>query len=191
MTGAPIRRGPLLAVGALLVLVLSGCTYLFGSGFEDFEEFDDFGDMEPVAAYASGRATLEIGGETIVLGAVGAGSGLYDVFGAEATWSGADGWYLTISGATTEDGALFGSSYSWLTVDRIAGNRHLTTPETGRCIITVTQADEDGLVGTATCRGLRWADAIIGGADYTPDYVDEPAFDAEITFTADPGPTES
>jgi hypothetical protein len=58
--------------------------------------------------------------------------------------------------------------------------------------VTVTKADETGLAGTATCKGLRWSDAMSMGFDssFTPPYIEgEPAFDAEITFEATPSDT--
>jgi hypothetical protein len=49
------------------------------------------------------------------------------------------------------------------------------------------------LVGKASCKGLRWSDAISTGISesYQPPYIDQPAFDAEITFEAGPSSTTS
>jgi hypothetical protein len=171
----------------LAVAILGGCQYLLG--------FDpttpDFAMPTPAATYREGRATVTIGEDApIVLDQLGSAGTFQPTFGAEATFRNADGWHVRVMGALGS-GGMFGQT-AYVTLDRIVGLEHWTTSDPSRCIVTVTKADTTGLVGTATCKGLRWADAIGGsmGALEPPYIKDQPPFDAEITFEATPSQTQ-
>lgn len=180
------------AAAPLLLLVaaasiLGGCQYLFGYD----PTSPDFAMPSPAATYGDGRATVTVGEEPpIVLDQLGGGGMYQATFGAEATFRSADGWNVRVMGAMGS-GGMFGQS-AYVTLDRIVGFEHWTTSDPTRCIVTVTKADGTGLVGTATCKGLRWADAMSGSmGSLEPAYIkDQPAFDAEITFEATPTQTQ-
>ncbi len=75
---------------------------------------------------------------------------------------------------------------AFVSLDRIVGTQHWTVADPTSCVVTIFAADATGLMGAATCKGLRWSDAL-GSYDVTfqPPYIkDQPAFDAEITFEA-------
>jgi hypothetical protein len=175
-----------LALGA--ASIVAGCSLLYGFGAQP-----DFSMPTPTAIYREGRATVKIGTGPAMELTAAAEAGTFDpTFGAGATFSNAEGWYVRISGAS-KTGGLLGSS-AFLQLDRIVGNQHWTTWDPTRCIVTIDTADEKSLAGTATCKGLRWADAIGFGmtGDLDPPYVKgEPAFDADITFEAKPSSTRT
>ena len=168
----------LLAIGA------TGCQLLMpGTGFED-----EFPSPSAIASYSKGAATLSIdGGQAVTLGRVAAGSGVDAAFGSHVRWSSADGWNLAISGAGSSP--MFGES-AYLTLDKIADGRHLTTYDPGRCIVTIDVADAKAIRGSATCKDVEWYDALemqnFGGFASEPPDSGEPKFDAEITFEATP-----
>ena len=87
---------------------------------------------------------------------------------------------------------MFGGG-AYLQIDRIVGTAHWTTADPSRCIVTVELADETALRGTATCKGLRWSDTLATGFySMKPAYVEgEAPFDAEITFEALRGPSQT
>jgi hypothetical protein len=96
---------------------------------------------------------------------------------------------VTVDKQPAQSGTAAYFSPAYLTIDRIVGTQHWTTLDSSRCVVTVTKADETGLAGTATCKGLRWSDALsMGlGSSFQPPYISgEPAFDAEVTFEATP-----
>jgi hypothetical protein len=183
---AGARRAAVLAFALGASLVVGGCEYLYGYGAGGP---DDFALPTPVATYRTGSATLTLGDDApIELGTVNDGA-LYDDFmGGEAVWSNGEGWYLRAIGVT--EGGVFGS-FSYLTIDRIVGVEHWTTSDPTRCVLTIESADATGLRGTASCRGLRWADAMSSyGMGPEPRYVPgEDEFDAEIRFEALPETT--
>lgn len=188
-----IHRGISRLVGALglaaAVVVVSGCQYLFG-----FPSEPPFPMPTTAGAYDQGRATITIGTDPAIALDELSRPGTFDPsFGGEATFRGDDGWYVQVYGASLGSGGLFGTG-GYLTLDRIVDRQHWTTADPTRCVVTVTVADESTLRGTATCKGLRWSDALGGafgggfgggfganGPAYIPD---QPAFDAEITFEA-------
>jgi hypothetical protein len=180
-----------LMLGLVAASTLGGCSLLYGL---DPNVPPDYGMPSPVAVYREGRATVTIGSDPIIVLDDVTDGGTFDPnFGAGATFSNADGWYVRVMGATKLGGFL--SSSAFVQLDRIVGRQHWTTYDPERCIVTISAADATGLMGKATCKGLRWTDALgnwggsgIGG--YEPPYIkDEPAFDAEITFQATPSAT--
>jgi len=180
---AMIRFAALLAITVLA----AGCSWFYG-----FPPGEAIPEPSTIATYASGRATVTIdgGGTTIVLDRLTTPGTLVDMYGGEVTWRNDDGWYMKLLGPTPT-GPLgrpgFGSAY--LQLDRIADGTHWTTSQFGPgCNVAIMQADAKGLVGSATCRSLRWSDALAGGAfDASPSSVPgEDPFDAEITFEAFP-----
>lgn len=171
-------------VGA--VVVASGCQYLFG-----FPGDPSFPLPSTRGAYDQGVATVTIGTEPAIRLDDLSRPGTFDPsFGAEVTFRNDDGWYVQVFGASVGSSGLLGTG-AYLQLDRIVDRQHWTTSDPTRCVVTVTAADETSLRGTATCKGLRWADALGGfggglgaaGPAYIPD---QPAFDAEITFEASP-----
>ena len=180
-------------VGGLLiaaaVIILGGCQYLFGYPYGPYPVDPSPG---PSAAYANGKATLKVGTEPpIDLTELVEGGTMASEFGMNATFRNADGWYLRIMGATK--GGNFSSMPTYLTLDRIVDNHHWTTDGSG-CSFKIEKADETGLSGTASCKRLRWIDAMGTGygMSYEPPYIpDQPAFDAEITFEAAPSTTQT
>ena len=184
------QRGRAIAAvtaAAFIALVAGGCSLLLGGGFSPFDP-EVMMSSSPLAEYAEGSATIEIAdGETITLDQVGAGSRIDSLFGSEVQWSNGDGWSLRVSGAGADYGPGTLESTAYLTIDRISGSQHWSTFDPGRCIVDVEVADASGFSGTATCRGLTWFDAMMGPlAPVEPSEVDEPEFDAEITFEATP-----
>jgi hypothetical protein len=179
-------RGPsrAAAVGAAtLALILGGCSAFLGPGAFG----DDLPSSSPIATYSTGKATIAIkDGETIELGQVAEGSGVDSLFGSDVHWTGPSGWHLRVSGAGGNEG--FGFEGGYINLDRITEGQHWTTQFDGsRCITDVTVVDATAIRGSATCKGVQWYDAL----DMTftrgePKKIDEPKFDAEITFEALP-----
>ena len=184
----PVAR---LLLGVVAASTMGGCSLLYG--FDPNVPPGD-GIPSPVAVYREGRATVTIGTDPIiVLEDVSDGGTFYPNFGAGATFSNADGWYVRVMGATKLGG--FMTSPAFVQLDRIVGREHWTTSDPDRCVVTISAADATGLMGKATCKGLRWTDALGnwgggGTGGYEPRYIkDEAAFDAEITFQATPSAT--
>ncbi len=185
--GSSAARGtPVLALVLGAALVAGGCEYLYGYGAGNP---DDFGIPAPLARYVEGTARVSVGEAAAMDLHELSHAALYDdLFGAEATFSNDDGWYVRVSGATT--GGMFGS-LAYVTLDRVTGGQHWTTSDPGRCIVTIDAADATSLRGSAICKGLRWADAMAGvGMSLEPTYISgQDPFDAEIRFEARPSTT--
>jgi hypothetical protein len=170
----------------LLVTATSGCTVLdllLGvSGAPPFDPDDPFPVPSAEATFTTGEATLKINGETIVLDEVVADSGIS--FGAvRVVWENEDGWYLTYNAFPDEP--FLGGGY--ISIERIADHEHRVVADPTRCIATTDVADAAGVSGTATCRGLRWADYFSqysGTGEFPQPLASEPPFDAEVTFEA-------
>ena len=180
-------RARIVALAAGFVLATAGCQYLYGF---DATNPDDFALPKPLATYVEGEATIAIdGAPEVSLGTVSSGALLDDLYGSEATWTNADGWYVRIMGASNSPG-MFGFGGS-LTLDRVVDGAHWTTFDPGRCILTIETADAKGLRGRATCKDLRWSDALGGSfSSLEPDYIEgQDPFDAEVTFEARPSTT--
>jgi hypothetical protein len=181
---ARAKRALGVVVALASAVLVAGCQYLLDPSLTDPDAFDA---PKAIATYASGTASLTIGADpTIDLDELSAAALYEDWWGGEATWSSGDGWYLRVFGATS-GGGVFGSSAS-VTLDRVVDGRHWTTYDGSRCIVTIDAADAKALRGSATCKGMRWSDAISGlGAGLEPRYIEgEDAFDAEIRFEALP-----
>ena len=174
--------------GLVLVTILGGCSLLYGFGPYPFPE----PSPGKPATYTSGTAKLTLAdGTAIQLGDLTEGGTSGMDIGASATFRNADGWYLRIMGATRGSPSYMPS---FITIDRIVDKQHWTTYDSTRCSVEIARADETGLSGTASCKDLRWADALATGMspNYEPPYIkDQPAFDVEITFEAAPSTTQS
>lgn len=173
--------------GLALAVSLGGCDLLmsgpFGPAFDG-----DFPSSSPIATYRSGTATIAIaGGETIELDQLADGAQVDSLFGSEVRWTDPSGWNLRLSGAGMDGGELgpmpFGAGF--LTLDRIADGRHWSTFDGTRCIVDVDAIDARALRGRATCKGLEWYDDLdLQQNAAGPKPLDEPKFDAEVTFEA-------
>ena len=186
--GARVARAALVSV---MALVVAGCQWLYGYGYP--YPIPNEPAPGPSATYATGNATITIGTEAAIeLAHLTEGGTMVPGLGAGATFRSDDGWYVRIMGATKGGNAYM--SPTFMTVERITDNHHWTTADPGRCSITITKADATGLVGQASCKGMRWVDAMSNGlgANYEPPYVEgQPPFDAEITFEALPSATQA
>ena len=172
-----------LAAASLLV-VLAGCNILFpGSAFDPTGLGGSFADPSPVATFTTGSATIRLGdGTTITLDRVEPGSALMTTFGSTVGWSSGGGWTLRLIGAGAD---AFGGP-PFVQLDRIVDLQHWTTYDPSGCVVKVDQASGSGLRGTASCKGLRWVDALAMGFGPEPSDIGQPPFDAEITFSAAP-----
>ena len=197
------------AVAAALVgaaLVLSGCQYLLGPmvggpiypidpGFGSFDpgEFGSFDPNEPAfsmpppaAIYETGSATVTIGDSVTSLDRLAAPGSLMTDYGGSALFTDGAGNYLQVYGAKPGGSTFIEPAF--LTIDRIADGRHMTASDPVGCKVTITAADTTSFAGSASCKGLRWMDALAPyGATGHPIYIkDLPAFDAEVAFSAKP-----
>jgi hypothetical protein len=169
-------------IGALAVVgvVLAGCELLGPPA-------DGFG--EALATYETGYATMTIGDETIQLDQIAPGPHLTAGYGAEVYWYNDEGWGLRISGGEASPG--FFDIPAMLSIDRVRTTYWSAMDWESGCDIKLTEIDEHGIRGTATCKGLRWTDMLHGGSSGWPQdrYVEgEPAFDATLEFEALPKP---
>jgi hypothetical protein len=148
----------------------------------------EFPSSSPIATFATGSATIAIGGgETIELTDVAKGASIDSMFGSEVHWTGPDGWHLRVTGAGASDEFGGFGQTAFVSIDRVFDGKHWTVLDPGRCIVDIEVADKTRIKGTATCRGLEWYDAL--DSDFGPDGpsgLGEPKFDAELTFEAVP-----
>ena len=103
--------------------------------------------------------------------------------GVTASWRTGD-WELELDSF----GSSFTGSGTQLTILREDTDPPLSADGSG-CAITITKQNAQGLAGTATCKGLRWAAAIapFSSPDDPPSpAAGHPPFDATITFSATP-----
>ncbi len=170
---------------AAIVTGLTGCALLdlmLGvPPFDPDNPFPSFPIPSAQASFSTGSATLVIGDETIVLDELVGGGAMQDDFGTQVTWTNGGGWYLSYFG-TPDMG--FGAETHYVSLDRLFDTQHWMTDDPSRCVTTTTQADANGLVGSATCRGLEWADffSVRSGLGYPTAIPGQPIFDADITF---------
>jgi hypothetical protein len=144
---------------------------------------DPFGPAQ--STYRTGSATLTIGDSVIKLDRLAGTGTMFKEFGADVVWAGEDGWYLQVGGATTKTGPEILPPY--ISLDRVANGQHWVTWDPDGCEVKVTQADPGGVEGTATCKNMRWVDAIAGGLSEEPDPIEgQAAFGATISFVARP-----
>ena len=148
-----------------------------------------------LATYTTGSATLRItqSGTTqeIRLDRVGPGSQLMSVIGAEVTWRNDNGWVVRVQ-AYDDGGALPGSSFGQLSIDRVKNHGHWTTQayDEPSCVVKLDEVSEKAIRGSATCTAVRWLDALAGpislGLGPAPYIAGQAPFDAEVTFEAKP-----
>jgi hypothetical protein len=174
---------------AFVAIAVAGCDLLLNGAGAGFGE--QFPSSSPIVTFTRGTATIAVdGGQPMTLGDLGSESGIETLFGSNVHWSNADGWHLRVNGAGADLGGGFGPSLGggesgYLTIDRITDGQHWTTYDPTRCIVEIEVADKTGIRGTATCKGLEWYDAL-GAITAEPKDLDQPKFDAEITFEATP-----
>lgn len=188
-------RPGLIALGLAVAFVGGGCQYLlgydpYGPLPEDWEE--GLEDPEALARYEVGTATIAIdGGLTIELPRLASPGAVYELLDGSATFTNDDGWYLQVFDAGTDLGY---PSSAYLQLDRIVGTSHWTAWDPSRCIVTMDVVDATAMRGRATCERVRWSDYFSSMSYYAlePESIEgEEPFDAEITFEALPGPSQS
>ena len=203
-----MRRGAVAAALVGAALVLSGCQYLLGPLVGgpiypvdpgDFGSFDpgEFGSFDPnepgfsipppAATYRTGSATVTIGDSVKTLDRLAAPGSLMTDYGGNAIFTDGAGNYLQVYGAKP-GASTVETEPPFLTIERIADGRHLTAFDPAGCKVTITTADTTSFAGSASCKGLRWSDALAPyDASGRPSYVEgEPAFDVEVEFSAKP-----
>jgi hypothetical protein len=179
---AAATAGPAALFGLVAAIVLVGCDFLTGSR-------SDRPSPSTLAVYSKGTATIAIeSGETITLDQVVAGSSVSSAYGSEVRWTGPGGWTVRVSnvGVPNTYGST-GSNGGYLVLDRAVGGEQWTTRGDARCIIHIDVVDATTLRGTATCTEVAWYDASnqpFEAGQQPP--LDEPKFDAAVTFEAVP-----
>ena len=200
-------RAAAVAVLVAAAFALSGCQYLLGLGaipppggtldpgiFASFdpgasESFDPdfdpgFSPPPPLATYTTGSATVKIGKTTSVLDRLSGPGVAYQDFGTEVAWTDGKGLFIRYFGSS-EPGVQ--SLDGFVSLDKIAGGQHWASANPLTCTVKITQEDAKALVGTATCKAVRWADTMARTTGAEPPYVvGEAPFDAAITFRAAP-----
>jgi hypothetical protein len=189
-----------LLIGA--VFAVSGCQYLLGMGqstilepvggsFDpgEFGSFDpgqpDFSLPPPLVTYKSGTATVTIDGTATTLGKLNGNAASYADFGTEVKWTDGNGLYLRFGSAPITQPPDGSSGY--VMIDRIRDGQHWMTSDSTPCTVKVDKLSTSALAGSASCKGLRWMDAMSAMSGPVPEFIaGEPAFDAEITFEAAP-----
>jgi hypothetical protein len=170
-----------------LVTGMSGCVFLDlllgGPGIDPDSSFPPFPIPSAQATFTTGSATLERNGQTVELDELSGPAGIGGELGTKVTWTDGQGLYLSYFGLP-EMPLMPDTAY--LSLDWIADGRHWMLLDATRCVTTTARADETGVVGTATCRGLKWSDwhSMMSGMGFPQEVPGEPAFDAEITFEA-------
>jgi len=177
-------------------LSLSGCQYLFGPGaipapiggsFDPgFPPFPDASGALPSVTFTKGTATITIAGEAVTLDRMSGSASIAPGFGEQAGWTDGHGWYVQVFAADT-GGPVFGGS-TYLSLDRIVDGHHWSVADPTHCDVTVDRSDKTGIAGSASCKGVRWADLMAGyDPNGNPSIVEGQApFDATITFEATP-----
>ena len=184
---------------AAATLAVSGCALLLPMGGLDGSSQAGRPNGSPLpgeaVVYHSGTADVQLSGgtnERLHLRLV-AGSSQSPGTGVELYFRDDNGWGLTLVGYDPAQSSL--TSAGQLGIDR-AIRGHWEAQDDGRdCVVSLDTADSTGARGSATCKDLRWADAL-GGPTFSGGYGsyirDEKPFDATITFQALPvAPTPS
>ena len=171
---------------ATLAILLSGCELFLGPTFgRGFGEA--FPSSSPIASYSHGTATIAIaGGETVVLGELPEPGEVDALFGSDIHWASSSGWHLHVTGAgSSMDPSGMTPDGAYVTFDRITDGQHWTSGFDNRCIVDVATVSGDAIRGTAACKGVEWFDALTMPTSHDgPKPLDEPKFDAEVTFEA-------
>jgi hypothetical protein len=204
-------RGVVIGLLVATAFILSGCQYLMGAmmgspivlpggsfdpgAFGSFDpggfgSFDPgaFGSFSPPAAtYKTGSATVKIDGTSSTYDTLTGPASLMPDFGANAMWTDGHGHYVQVVGAKTGS-PLIDSEAGFVEVEQIVDDHHWMAGDESGCTVDVTSADKTGFSGTASCKGLRWSDAMAPvDASGNPAYVAGQApFDLEVTFRATP-----
>ncbi len=144
---------------------------------------DPFGPAE--ATYHTGTASIRIGKDVITLDRLASPGTYFKEFGADVIWTGADGWYVQLGGAKANIGPVDIPAY--LAFDRVHDGQHWVSWDPDGCKVTIKKADRGGVSGTATCKNMRWVDAIATSLAEEPTPIPgQPAFSATVTFRATP-----
>jgi hypothetical protein len=180
------RSVPLALALAVLPLV-AGCELLYGPnyyGSVNPAPTANGAGSSPLPVFRTGTASLTFAGQapiTLNLRPTGEPGG--DI--SEAIWTDGHGWYARLVGEFSGE-ATGANAPWWLELDRIAEGTHLTA-DGSRCTIKMTQADAQGLAGTATCSGLSWQDAMDMSASASPSPgASSLPTDASLSFSARP-----
>jgi hypothetical protein len=202
--GGGVRRVALITALALTATVTGGCQYLFsafgapypvpsydpsmsfdpGASYDPNSSDPPYAGPKPIATFTKGKVTLSVDKSApITLDHLSAGPHIFQDFGTSVTWSGAEGWYVSI-----DDSIYGGTDETSIRLDRITGGQHWAVDDTfTTCILELTHApDKTGVAGTASCHGLRWADtmAVNPGEDQPPYVTGQDPFDLELSFSA-------
>ncbi len=166
------------ATGALLAT--GGCTFLY----PPFDPEASVPIPTIIASYSTGDATMTMASDLVItFPDVADGATVDSEYGSSVRWFGPDGWSLSVIGAGAAESSYFPV---YLIIDRISDGQHLTIFDPDRCIVDIDQVDASGLLGSATCRGLAWTDALDNPLLFgSPKPIGDP-FDAEIAFGARP-----
>jgi hypothetical protein len=144
---------------------------------------DPFG--RPDASYHTGTATLTIGERVITLDRLAGTGSFFNEFGADIIWTGDDGWYVQVGGAKSNIGPLGIPAY--VSLDWVHDGQHWVSWDANGCEVMIIQADPAGVRGVATCKDMRWVDAIAGNlADEPTPIAGQPAFGVMVQFVARP-----
>lgn len=187
------------ALAVAAAFLLAGCSFLFPP--PDISYLTPAPSDEPLApptlgpAFHAGEATITFAGAAPIQLRLVQGGGLDGV--TSVTWSDGTGWYLQYEGSNAvvpiPSGAIspipsdlaMPVNPAMIMLDRIAGPRHLTA-DTDACTTKVTRDDATGVAGTATCKGLTWADAMVMPMGTPVPVPGISAATATITFSATP-----
>ena len=146
-----------------------------------FDPGDPYGPAE--ANYTRGKASLTIGKDVITLDRLASTGTYFKEFGADVIWTGEDGWYVQLGGAKATAGPIDIPAY--LAFDRVHDGQHWVSWDPDGCKITIDQADRGGVRGSATCKNMRWVDAIATSLAEEPTPIPGQApFSVTLTFRA-------
>ena len=181
---------------ALVPIFLSGCGLLIPSlyGFaptgSDPYPIPSMPIFSEDVTFTTGTASLELTTgatkSTVALDELVDGSQAYGM--TTTSWRSTDGWSLRLDAFTMDD--LSYGGYNQVTIQRINGTELWTADTTynpSACTVVVHELTDKHLQGNATCRNLRWADALSANnmSLNPPKYIEGQApFSVDITFEA-------